>query len=101
MDNRRTRGVNITALSSEILEIMAAKVEKTSPTPLDDIFSLHRSLVIHDLVYRLTVTISIRTNGNALQLLVQVHCLPQCDDGKEGGTEHGGVPRVVVEIPKL
>jgi hypothetical protein len=40
MDNRRTRGVNVTTLPSEILEIVAAKVVKTSPTPLDDIVSL-------------------------------------------------------------
>jgi hypothetical protein len=43
MDNRRTRGVNITTLPLEILEIMAAKVAKMSSTPLDDIVSLHRS----------------------------------------------------------
>jgi hypothetical protein len=43
MDNRRTRGVNITTLPSEILEIMIAKVMKTSLTPLDDIVSLYRS----------------------------------------------------------
>jgi hypothetical protein len=43
MDNRRTRGVNITTLLSEIIEIMVAKVVKTSPTPLNDIVSLHRS----------------------------------------------------------
>jgi hypothetical protein len=40
MDNRRTKGVNITTLPSEILEITAAKVVKTSPTPLDNIVSL-------------------------------------------------------------
>jgi hypothetical protein len=39
MDNRRTRGVNITTLPSEILEIVAAKVSKMSPTTL----SLRRS----------------------------------------------------------
>jgi hypothetical protein len=43
MDNRRTRGVSITTLPSEILEIMAAKVAKMSPTPLNDIVSLYRS----------------------------------------------------------
>jgi hypothetical protein len=43
MDNRRTRGVNITTLSSEILNIMASKVAKTSLTPLNDIVSLCRS----------------------------------------------------------
>jgi hypothetical protein len=43
MDNRRTRGVNITTLPSEILHIMAAKVAKTLSTPLNDIVSLHRS----------------------------------------------------------
>jgi hypothetical protein len=52
-------------------------------------------------VHHLTVKISIMTNGNALQLLVKVHCLPQRDDGKEGGIEHGGVPGVVVAVPKL
>jgi hypothetical protein len=31
-------------------------------------------------------------------LLVQVHYHPQCDDGQIGGTKHGGVPRVVVEV---
>jgi hypothetical protein len=82
MDNRRTRGVNITTLPSEILEIMAAKVVKTSPTPLDDIVSLHCLQVIHGLVHHFIV---IMTNGNAPQLLVEVHGLSQCDDGKEGG----------------
>jgi hypothetical protein len=43
MDNRRTRGVNITTLPSEILDIMASKVAKMSLTPLDDIVSLRRS----------------------------------------------------------
>jgi hypothetical protein len=43
----------------------------------------------------------IRTNGNTLQLLVQVHNLLQCDDGKEGGTEHGGMPGLAIEIPKV
>jgi hypothetical protein len=43
MDNRRTRGVNITTLPSEILEIMTVKVAKTSLTSLDDIVSLRRS----------------------------------------------------------
>jgi hypothetical protein len=43
MDNRRTRRVNITTLSSEILEIVAAKVAKMLPTPLDDIVSLRPS----------------------------------------------------------
>jgi hypothetical protein len=52
-------------------------------------------------VHRFTVTISITTNGNALRLLVQVHGLPQRDDGKEGGTEHGGVPGMAVAVPKL
>jgi hypothetical protein len=52
-------------------------------------------------VHRFTVIISITTNGNALQLLVQVHGLPQHDDGKEGGTEHGGVPGMAVAVPKL
>jgi hypothetical protein len=52
-------------------------------------------------VHHLTVKISIRTNGNALWLFVQLHCLPQRDDGKEGGTEHGGVIGVAIEVPKL
>jgi hypothetical protein len=52
-------------------------------------------------VHRLTTTISIRTNGNALQLLVQVYDLPQCDDDKEGGIEHGHVLGLTVEVPKL
>jgi hypothetical protein len=43
MDNRRTRGVNISTLPSEILDIVASKVAKMSPTPLDDIVSLRRS----------------------------------------------------------
>jgi hypothetical protein len=43
MDNRRTRRVNITTLSSEILEIVAAKVAKMLPTPLDDIVNLRPS----------------------------------------------------------
>jgi hypothetical protein len=34
-------------------------------------------------------------------LLVQVHCLPQRDDCQIGGIEHGGVPGVAVEVPKL
>jgi hypothetical protein len=86
MDNRRTRGVNITTLPSEILKIVAAKVAKMSLTPLDDIVSLRRSEVIHGLVHHFVVTISITTNSNALQLLVQVHGLPQRDNGKDGGT---------------
>jgi hypothetical protein len=52
-------------------------------------------------VHHLTVTISMMTNGNALWLLVQVHYLPQHDDSKEGGTEHGGVPGVTIVVPKL
>jgi hypothetical protein len=56
---------------------------------------------MHGLVHRLTIKFSIRTNGNALGLLVQVHCLLQCDDSKEGRIEHGGVPGVAVEVPKL
>jgi hypothetical protein len=40
MENPRTRGVNITNLPSEILEIMAAKVAKMLLAPLDDIVSL-------------------------------------------------------------
>jgi hypothetical protein len=52
-------------------------------------------------VHHFAVAISIRTNGNAIWLLVQVHGLPQCDDGKEGETEHGGVPRMVVVVSKL
>jgi hypothetical protein len=41
MDNRRSRGVNITTLPSKIIEIVVAKVAKMSLTPLDDIVSLH------------------------------------------------------------
>jgi hypothetical protein len=52
-------------------------------------------------VHRFAVAISIRTNGIALWLLVQVHDLPQCNDGKEGGTEHGSVPGVTIVVPKL
>jgi hypothetical protein len=43
MDNQSTKGVNITTLPLEILEIMVAKVAKMSLTPLDDIVSLYRS----------------------------------------------------------
>jgi hypothetical protein len=43
MDNRRTMGVNITTLPSEILEIVLTKVAKTSMTPLNDIVSLRHS----------------------------------------------------------
>jgi hypothetical protein len=78
-----------------------AKVLKTPPTPLDNIVSLHRSYVIYGLVHHLTITISIMTNGNALWLLIWVHCLPQHNDGKEVGTEHGGVPGVAIEVPKI
>jgi hypothetical protein len=52
-------------------------------------------------VHHFAVTISITTNGNALRLLVQVHGLPQCDDGKEGGIEHGGVLGMTVVVPNL
>jgi hypothetical protein len=52
-------------------------------------------------VHRFRVTIFITTNGSALWLLFQMHDLPQCDDGKEGGTEHSGVAGVVIEVPKL
>jgi hypothetical protein len=52
------------------------------------------------LVHHLTVQISIRINGNTLWLLIQMHYLPQHDDDKEGGIEHGGVLRVAVEVPK-
>jgi hypothetical protein len=45
--------------------------------------------------------ICIRTNGNALGLIVQVHGVPQRDDDNAGGTEHGGVPGLCVEVPKL
>jgi hypothetical protein len=41
--HRRTSGVNITTMPSEILDIVAAKVAKTSPTPLNDIVSIRRS----------------------------------------------------------
>jgi hypothetical protein len=56
---------------------------------------------MHGLVHRLTIKIYVRTNSNALRLLVKVHCLPQCDHSKEGGTEHGGVLGMAVEVPKL
>jgi hypothetical protein len=52
-------------------------------------------------VHHLTVTILIRTHDNAHRLLVQVHYLLQRDNDKEGGTEHGGVPGVAIEVPKL
>jgi hypothetical protein len=52
------------------------------------------------LVHHLTVQISIRINGNTLWLLIQMHYLPQHDDDKEGGIEHGGVLGVAVEVPK-
>jgi hypothetical protein len=52
-------------------------------------------------MHHFTVTIFITTNGNALQLLVPVHGLLQCDDGKEGGAEHGGVLGIAVAVPKL
>jgi hypothetical protein len=42
MDNRRTRGVNITTLPSEILDIVAPKLANTLPHPLNDILSLRR-----------------------------------------------------------
>jgi hypothetical protein len=40
--------------------------------------------------------ICIRTNGNALGLIVQVHGVSQHDDSNAGGTEHGGVPGLVL-----
>jgi hypothetical protein len=52
-------------------------------------------------VHHFAVAIFIRINGNAIQLLVQVCGLPQHDDGKDGGTEHGGVLRMAVAVPKL
>jgi hypothetical protein len=52
-------------------------------------------------VHRFTVAISIRTNHNALMLLVQVHSLLQWDNVKEGGTEHGSIPVVAVVVMKL
>jgi hypothetical protein len=52
-------------------------------------------------VHHFAVTISIATNGNALRLLVQVHGLPQRDDIKDGGIEHGGVTGMAVVVPKL
>jgi hypothetical protein len=52
-------------------------------------------------MHHFVVTISITTIGNAFQLLVQVHGLPQCDDDKEGGIEHGGVSGMAVAVPKL
>jgi hypothetical protein len=45
--------------------------------------------------------ICIRTNGNALGLIVQVHGVSQCDAGNAGGTEHGGVPGLGIDVPKL
>jgi hypothetical protein len=56
---------------------------------------------MHSLVHRFVVAISITTNGNALRLLLQVHSLPQRDDGTEGGTKHGGVRGMLVVVPKL
>jgi hypothetical protein len=52
-------------------------------------------------VHHFTIAISIRTNGNAIQLLVQVRGLPQCDDGKECGTEHSSVLGMAVAVLKL
>jgi hypothetical protein len=52
-------------------------------------------------VHHFVVAICIRTNGNALRLLVQVHILPQRDDDKEGGIEQGSVPGMAVAVPKL
>jgi hypothetical protein len=52
-------------------------------------------------VHHFVVAISIRTNGNAFRLLVQVYGLQQRDDSKEGGTEHGGVPGMAIVVPKL
>jgi hypothetical protein len=52
-------------------------------------------------VHHFAVTNSITTNGNTLRLLVHVHGLPQRDEGKEGGIEHGGVPGMAVAVPKL
>jgi hypothetical protein len=57
--------------------------------------------VIHGLVHRFTVTISISPNGNVLRLLVQVLSLLQHDDDKEGGIEHGGVLGVAIAVLKL
>jgi hypothetical protein len=52
-------------------------------------------------VHCLAVAISIRTNGNALRLLVQVHGLLQRDDCKEGGIERGGVPGMAIAVLML
>jgi hypothetical protein len=52
--------------------------------------------LISFLVHFFPSLICIRTNGNALGLIV-----PQCDDSNAGGTEHGGVPGVGVEVPNL
>jgi hypothetical protein len=52
-------------------------------------------------VHLLTIAISIRTNGNVIWLLVQMCELPQRDDDKEGGTEHGCVPGMAVVVLKL
>jgi hypothetical protein len=45
--------------------------------------------------------ICIRINGNAFGLIVQMHGVLQRDDDNAGGIEHGGVPGLVVEVPKL
>jgi hypothetical protein len=45
--------------------------------------------------------ICIRTNGNALRLIVPVHDVLQHDNDNAGGIEHGGVPGLGVEVPKL
>jgi hypothetical protein len=52
-------------------------------------------------VHCFAVAISIRTNGNALQLLVHVHDVLHCDDDKAGGIEHGSVPGMVIAVSKL
>jgi hypothetical protein len=57
--------------------------------------------LISPLVHFFLGLICIGTNGNALGLIVQVHGAPQRDDGNVGGTEHGDVPGLGVEVPKL
>jgi hypothetical protein len=52
-------------------------------------------------VHCFAVAISIRTNGNAIWLLVQVHSVLHHDEGKEGGIEHGGVPEMLIAVLKL
>jgi hypothetical protein len=52
-------------------------------------------------VHCFAIAISIRTNGNVIRLLVQLHDVPQCDKGKEGEIEHGGVPGMAIAVLNL